>query len=105
MLDNITSCNVVDNFLLLDEYEQNLIKEGEGAVGGAEGLRSRIRKWSLVRQPSGGVGAQARLGGPQGARVGGRPAPGRPLLPFLARRTITTIGEEKEEVVVEGLPS
>ena len=33
MLDNITSCNVVDNYLRLDEYEQNLIKEHEEPVG------------------------------------------------------------------------
>ena len=39
MLDNITSCNVVDNYLMLDEYEQNLIKEGEGAVPGGGGMR------------------------------------------------------------------
>ena len=25
-IDNITSCDVVDNHLMLDEYEQNLIK-------------------------------------------------------------------------------
>ena len=28
MIDNITSCNVVDNYLMLDEYEQNLCKVG-----------------------------------------------------------------------------
>ena len=57
MLDNITSCNVVDNYLMLDEYEQNLIKEGENpGGGGGGGMRGRLRKWSLVRQPSvGGV--------------------------------------------------
>jgi len=48
MLDNITSCNVVDNHLMLDEYEQNLIKEHEGPTG----PHRRFRKWSLVRQPS-----------------------------------------------------
>jgi len=47
LLDNITSCDVVDNYLMLDEYEQNLIKEHEG---GPEGLGKRIRKWSLVKQ-------------------------------------------------------
>ena len=26
LVDNITSCNVVDNYLMLDEYEQNLSK-------------------------------------------------------------------------------
>ena len=57
LLDNITSCNVVDNYLMLDEYEQNLIKEGENpGGGGGGGMRGRLRKWSLVRQPSvGGV--------------------------------------------------
>ena len=57
LLDNITSCNVVDNYLMLDEYEQNLIKEGETpGGGGGGGMRGRLRKWSLVRQPSvGGV--------------------------------------------------
>ena len=39
MLDNITSCNVVDNYLMLDEYEQNLIKDEEGAVPGGGGVR------------------------------------------------------------------
>ena len=48
MLDNITSCNVVDNYLMLDEYEQNLIKEHEEPAG----PHKRFRKWSLVRQPS-----------------------------------------------------
>jgi len=48
MLDNITSCNAVDNYLMLDEYEQNLIKEHEEPVG----PHKRFRKWSLVRQPS-----------------------------------------------------
>ena len=37
LLDNITSCNVVDNYLMLDEYEQNLIKEGENPGGGGGG--------------------------------------------------------------------
>ena len=49
MLDNITSCNVVDNYLMLDEYEQNLCKEHEQppmTVG------RKLRKWSLVRQGS-----------------------------------------------------
>ena len=60
MLDNITSCNVVDNYLMLDEYEQNLIKEGETpGGGGGGGMRGRLRKWSLVRQPSVG-GVQVR---------------------------------------------
>ena len=48
-LDNITSCNKVENYLMLSEYEQNLIKEIEGPVSlaGRKG-----RKWSLVRQSS-----------------------------------------------------
>lgn len=46
-LDNITSCNKVENCLMLSEYEQNLIKETEGPLVGRKG-----RKWSLVRQPS-----------------------------------------------------
>ena len=64
MVDNITSCNVVDNYLMLDEYEQNLCKEHElppapAVSGPAAGLR-RLRKWSLVRQSSSsaGVGSQ-----------------------------------------------
>ena len=54
-LDNITSCNKVENCLMLSEYEQNLIKETEGphtsGVGGHNGHR-RGRKWSLFRQPT-----------------------------------------------------
>ena len=51
-LDNITSCNKVENCLMLSEYEQNLIKETEGpSVGGNSGHR-RGRKWSLFRQPT-----------------------------------------------------
>jgi len=46
-LDNITSCDKVENYLMLSEYEQNLIKEKEGPV-----FNKRTRKWSLVRQPS-----------------------------------------------------
>ena len=46
-LDNITSCDKVENYLMLSEYEQNLIKEIEGPV-----FNKRTRKWSLVRQPS-----------------------------------------------------
>merc|ERR1719369_221370 len=48
-LDNITSCNKVENYLMLSEYEQNLIKEIEGPVSLAG---RRGRKWSLVRQSS-----------------------------------------------------
>ena len=46
-LDNITSCDKVENYLMLSEYEQNLIKEIEGPV-----FNKRTRKWSLVRQAS-----------------------------------------------------
>ena len=49
MQDNITSCNKVENCLMLSEYEQNLIKEKEGPVSLA---CRRARKWSLVRQSS-----------------------------------------------------
>ena len=48
-LDNITSCNKVENCLMLSEYEQNLIKEKEGPVITAY---RKARKWSLVRQSS-----------------------------------------------------
>jgi len=48
-LDNITSCNKVENCLMLSEYEQNLIKEKEGPVTLAY---RKARKWSLVRQSS-----------------------------------------------------
>ena len=50
MVDNITSCNVVDNYLMLDEYEQNLSKEHEQPPAGSAGRR--LRKWSLARQGS-----------------------------------------------------
>ena len=52
-LDNITSCNKVENCLMLSEYEQNLIKETEGPTSGVghSGHR-RGRKWSLFRQPT-----------------------------------------------------
>ena len=50
MVDNITSCNVVDNYLMLDEYEQNLSKEHEQPPVGSAGRR--LRKWSLARQAS-----------------------------------------------------
>lgn len=49
-LDNITSCNKVENCLMLSEYEQNLIKETEG--GPLAGMRRMGRKWSLLRQPT-----------------------------------------------------
>lgn len=48
-LDNITSCDKVENYLMLSEYEQNLIKEKEGPAGI---IGRKARKWSLVRQAS-----------------------------------------------------
>ncbi len=51
-LDNITSCDKVENCLMLSEYEQNLIKETEGGNSFASGLRRMGRKWSLLRQPT-----------------------------------------------------
>ena len=52
-LDNITSCNKVENCLMLSEYEQNLIKETEGGpFSSAVNLRRMGRKWSLLRQPT-----------------------------------------------------
>jgi hypothetical protein len=50
-LDNITSCNKVENFLMLSEYEQNLSKETESPTGPVGGQR-RGNKWSLFRQPT-----------------------------------------------------
>ena len=47
-LDNITSCNKVENYLMLSEYEQNLHCETEGPLG----LLRKGRRWSLVRQGS-----------------------------------------------------
>ena len=53
-LDNITSCNKVENCLMLSEYEQNLIKETEGGpiYNSGSTLRRMGRKWSLLRQPT-----------------------------------------------------
>ena len=53
-LDNITSCNKVENCLMLSEYEQNLIKETEGGpvTNSGSGSHRRPRKWSLFRQPT-----------------------------------------------------
>ena len=71
-LDNITSCDKVENYLMLSEYEQNLIKEIEGPEGvSVVPTKKRVepavvrdvqlmpqvrgkwaRKWSLVRQGS-----------------------------------------------------
>lgn len=47
LMDGITSCNKVENYLMLSEYEQNLLKETEGPVGLIGGRRGR--RWSLVR--------------------------------------------------------
>ena len=50
--DNITSCNKVENVLMLSEYEQNLSKEKEWGpllMGGPSNPK-RNRKWSLFRQ-------------------------------------------------------
>ena len=50
-LDNITSCNKVENYLMLSEYEQNLIKENEGP--NLEGPRKwSSRKWSMFKAPT-----------------------------------------------------
>ena len=46
ILENITSCNKVENYLMLSEYEQNLSKEKE-SPGNKKG-----RRWSLMRQQS-----------------------------------------------------
>ena len=53
-LDNITSCNKVENCLMLSEYEQNLIMENEGGgpIGTSASGGRRPRKWSLFRQPT-----------------------------------------------------
>merc|ERR1719361_3228526 len=63
-LDNITSCDGVENYLMLSEYEQNLIKEHEGPPG-LTGRRAR--KWSLVRQASALLQAES-----EGATAGAR---------------------------------
>ena len=47
-MDGITSCNKVENYLMLSEYEQNLHCETEGPLG----LLRKGRRWSLVRQGS-----------------------------------------------------
>ena len=94
MLDGITSCNVVDNYLMLDEYEQNLCKEHEqppapAVSGPAAGLR-RLRKWSLVRQGSSSAG----VGGQEQARK--RSVNNNVAVSSLHtnKRTITTIQED-----------
>ena len=46
-LENITSCNKVENYLMLSEYEQNLSKENDSPLVGR-----RSRRRNLVRQNS-----------------------------------------------------
>ena len=48
MLDNITSFNVEDNYLMLDEYKQNISKEQDEPVG----PHKHFGNWSFVRQQS-----------------------------------------------------
>ena len=48
--DNITSCNKVENVLMLSEYEQNLSKEKEWGPLTGPSSQKRNRKWSLFRQ-------------------------------------------------------
>ena len=50
-LEHITSCDRVDNYVMLSEYEQNLIKETEEPVIKQDSTK-KGRKWSLVRQNS-----------------------------------------------------
>ena len=45
-LDNITSCDKVENYLMLSEYEQNLIKEIEGPEG-VSGISLKIKMEQL----------------------------------------------------------
>lgn len=50
-MDNITSCNKVENYLMLSEYEQNLKKETEGP--NMDGPRKwSSRKWSMFKTPT-----------------------------------------------------
>jgi len=49
-LDNITSCNKVENCVLMSEYEQNLIKETDIPSGFHNHRRSK--KWSSFFKPS-----------------------------------------------------
>ena len=46
-LDNITSCDKVENYLMLSEYEQNLIKEIEGPEG-VSVVPTKKKEWSLL---------------------------------------------------------
>lgn len=89
-MDGITSCNKVENYLMLSEYEQNLLKETEGPAGPVWPGGRRGRRWSLVRQ-SQGLG----LGPGERRRSLGRGLewPRRSLLPHPGGRSITTIDE------------
>ena len=92
MMDNITSCNVVDNYLMLDEYEQNLCKEHEQPP--VTGIK-KLRKWSLARQGS----SSADVGATRKRSVNNN------LTPFLSglnnKRMITTIQETDSIVDIE----
>ena len=60
ILENITSCNKVENYLMLSEYEQNLSKENDSEGGGlAESQTKRGRRWSFMRQSSGHIDKEA----------------------------------------------
>jgi len=51
-LDNITSCDKVENCVVLSEYEQNLTKEKEFPHGfHTNQLHRRSRKWSTIFKP------------------------------------------------------
>ena len=94
ILENITSCNKVENYLMLSEYEQNLSKENDSDGGGgggclAEGQGKRARRWSFMR-PGGG---DERPGGVQRRR--GNTGPGRRGWRHnTSARQITTIEED-----------
>ena len=52
-LDNITSCDKVENYLMLSEYEQNLSKENDSegeCLDQSEGKRAK--RWGFMRQSS-----------------------------------------------------
>ena len=80
-LENITSCNKVENYLMLSEYEQNLSKENDSPLVGR-----RSRRRSLARQNSSEElgGKKRRLRPHHHWRLGSGPA----------AREITTIDED-----------
>ena len=82
-LENITSCNKVENYLMLSEYEQNLSKENDSPLVGR-----RSRRRNLVRQNSTEElgGKKRRLRPHQHWRLGMGTGP--------AAREITTIDED-----------